>query len=175
MAATPATASTPTPNSSVCAGSIGRLIQSEATAIMATSTPIASTEITACSTASTVVRSAACSMAARATTAAVARPIAAAQVPIAVQLSPVTMVTAPPSTTPIAQAPITTAHSRRLSSRLRRTGASSSQKPSAAEAMTGPKIRDTLTPTTTTSVRTSQGSRPRAVRQPDVLQPAADC
>ena len=76
----------------------------------------------------------------------------------------------PLSTPPTARAATTASTSRPRRSREREIGASISQNPSAAEASTGPKSRDSPSARANSAVATDQGSSVRAVRQVAVAQ-----
>lgn len=120
----------------------------------------------------TRVRSRVCSAAANAVRAAAPRPSARAHRPISIGLEPLNAAVRPPNTTPIRPITSTASRSRPASSRVRSTGASINQKPSAAETRTGPNSRLIASAMPSTANQTAQGTRVRAAMQASAAQPA---
>src|SRR5699024_7620187 len=106
-----------------------------------------------------------CWAAANATAPPPANPAATAQAMMAAGDEPDRAETRAPSAVPTRAETATTAYNRRASRRPRRTGASISQKPSAAEARTGPNNRLIPSATATANATEAHGSTVRADRQ----------
>ena len=114
-------------------------------------------------------RSAPCWAAAQETADIAASAVAADQTMMPTADPPVSAVIAPPIRAPTTSAATSAATSRGPSSRARRTGVSSSQKPSAAEASTGPNNRETASARATARASAAQGSTVRADRHDSEL------
>ena len=117
---------------------------------------------------STVVihrRSTPCSAAANATSPKQPKPAASPQVMTSVPVPPTRAAISAPSPPPARRATITDATSRPVSTLRRSTLPSMIQKPSAAEATTGPNMRAATRASARKPATAAQGSRPRAARQ----------
>ena len=122
----------------------------------------ARTMATLCSTRTVRTRSAPCSAAAKATSAAALNPVATVQAMMARALSPDSAETRAPAMAPPIRLTISAIRSRLRRKRDLSTGASNSQNPSAADARTGPKIRETARAKPMTAVTTASGRTFRA-------------
>ena len=125
-----------------------------------------------CNSLTTAVRSSGCSDAANVTNAALPSPAAALQASTCNQLSPDNAPTSAVVTPGMSSAAAIGARIRDRSRRRRLIGASINQKPSAAEASTGPNMRARLSASAKLASTIADGSSRRPEAQASVLQPA---
>ncbi len=141
-----------------------RLNQPAATPTTANSAPIPSTANTYVRACDRRCRSRPCCAAAKATAAAADSAVAADQTSTPLRPEPVSAETRAPTSAPTAKATATAATRRERSSLGRDTGPSNSQKPSAADASTGPNNRLAASATATAAANAAQGRIVRADR-----------
>ncbi len=110
-----------------------------------------------------------CCAAAKATDAAAERPVAPAQTSTSISPEPVRAEISAPTTAPPSNAASTAPTNRDLNSLAREIGASSSQKPSAADASTGPNNRLAARATPTVAANAAHGKMARADRHVALL------